>query len=79
MSENEELTFEQAYEQLEKIVAKLEAGELSLDESMALFEEGIKLERLCGTKLDGAELRINELTSREGEVTGVKPFEAEES
>ena len=79
MSENDELTFEQAYEQLEKIVEKLEAGELSLDESMALFEEGIKLERLCGEKLDGAELRINELTSREGGVTGVKPFEAEES
>jgi len=76
LSVNDDLTFEQAYEQLEKIVEKLEAGELSLDESMALFEEGIKLERLCGERLDGAELRINELTGREGESAGVKPFEA---
>jgi exodeoxyribonuclease VII small subunit len=50
-----------------------------MDESMALFEEGMKLEQLCGERLDKAELRINELVSRDGEITGVKRFEAEES
>ena len=78
MSESQELTFEEAFGRLGEIVKKLEEGELSLDESMALFEEGIGLERLCEQRLNQAELRIKELTSREGEAGNVEPVEAEE-
>ena len=77
MSENQELIFEKAYEQLMEIVKKLEEGELSLDESMALFEEGMRLERLCERRLDQAELKISELITREGGAVGIEPFEAE--
>lgn len=78
MSENQELIFEKAYEQLGEIVKKLEEGELPLDESMALFEEGMRLERLCEQRLDQAELKISELIRREGGAVDIEPFEAEE-
>ncbi|MBI5671578.1 MAG: exodeoxyribonuclease VII small subunit [Chloroflexi bacterium] len=58
-----ELSFEAAYAELEAIVAKLESGELSLDESVALFERGRKLSEHCQTLLDRAELRISQLTA----------------
>ena len=47
----EELKFEAALQQLEAIVAKLESGELSLEESMAAFEQGTKLCKQCNAKL----------------------------
>ncbi len=55
------LTFEQAFAQLEEIVARLESGDLTLDESVTLYEQGQKLARLCGEMLDSAELRIKQL------------------
>jgi exodeoxyribonuclease VII small subunit len=61
MSENETLTFEQAYAQLEDIVAQLESGDLPLEESVALYEQGQQLARLCGEMLDSAELRIQQI------------------
>ena len=78
LSEKQDFVFEKAYEQLGEIVKKLEEGELPLDESMALFEEGMKLERLCEQKLDQAELKISELIMREGGSVDIEPFEAEE-
>ncbi|HHU60408.1 MAG: exodeoxyribonuclease VII small subunit [Bacillota bacterium] len=53
-----ELNFEIALIRLEEIVRKLEQGESSLDESLSLFEEGVKLARLCNKKLDDAEGKI---------------------
>jgi exodeoxyribonuclease VII small subunit len=55
--------FEDAVKRLGKIVESLESGELSLDESLKLFEEGIKLARGAQEKLDHAEKRIEELLS----------------
>ena len=55
------LTFEQAYAQLEAIVARLESGELSLEESVELYEQGQALARLCGDLLDKAELRVQQI------------------
>jgi exodeoxyribonuclease VII small subunit len=52
------LRFEDALKRLEEIVARLEKGELALEESLALYEEGIKLSRLCHAKLEEAESRI---------------------
>jgi exodeoxyribonuclease VII small subunit len=57
----EELDFEGAYAQLEEIVRRLEAGEGTLEESLALFEKGIHLVRFCNRYLDGAEGRIKVL------------------
>lgn len=58
-----EPSFEDALSALEKIVAKLEGGDLKLDESLALFEKGISLSRTCRERLDAAERRI-EILSR---------------
>ena len=62
MSEIENLTFEQAFAELEETVRKLEAGGLALEESLALFERGQALAARCGAQLDEAELKIKQLT-----------------
>ena len=67
MSKIETLTFEQAFAELEENVRKLEAGGLTLDEGMALFERGQALAAHCNKQLDEAELRIKQITP-EGEV-----------
>lgn len=53
--------FEAALQQLEEIVQRLEKGELPLEESLKLYEEGIRLSRLCHAKLEEAEGRIEML------------------
>lgn len=58
---------EEALEDLEQIVARLEDGKLSLEESLVLFERGIRLVRLCSARLESAEQRIESLT---GELPG---------
>lgn len=60
--EMDTLSFEQAYAQLQEIVAQLESGDLSLDESVDLYARGQALATRCGTLLDSAELRIQEIT-----------------
>jgi exodeoxyribonuclease VII small subunit len=57
----EEPTFEQALTQLEQIVQRLEKGELPLEESLKLYEEGIRLSRLCHGRLEEAEGKIEML------------------
>lgn len=58
---NPELTFEQAFAQLEEIVERLESSELTLDESVALFERGQVLAAQCAKLLDAAELKVKQL------------------
>ena len=50
--------FEKSLAELEKIVAQLEQGELSLDEAMQAFEQGVKLTRSCQQTLDAAEQKV---------------------
>ena len=57
----EEFSFEEGLNRLEKIVQTLEAGGLSLEEAIALFEEGMQLAKICGQRLDAAELKISQL------------------
>lgn len=52
-------TFEQAMQELEKIVEELEAGDLPLEKAMNKFEEGIQLTRFCTNRLDETEKKIN--------------------
>lgn len=61
MTELTELTFEAAYAELEAIVSRLDADDLSLEESVALFERGRKLTVYCQSLLDNAELRVSQL------------------
>jgi exodeoxyribonuclease VII small subunit len=61
---DEELTFEQARAELERIVAELESGRASLEHALALWERGERLYRHCVAKLEAAEGRIEELGKR---------------
>ena len=61
MTNANEPTFEQALAQLEQIVQRLEKGELPLEESLKLYEDGVRLSRLCHGKLEEAEGRIEML------------------
>lgn len=74
MAAKKQLTFEQAMERLEVIVRQLESGEGSLDEAMALFEEGSKLAGTCSQLLDKAEQKVTRLLSVDGGQEEV-PFE----
>jgi exodeoxyribonuclease VII small subunit len=56
-----DLTFESASKELDAIVERLERGEASLDETIALYERGKELHRFCAEKLDAAHGRIEEL------------------
>lgn len=56
-----DLSFEEAFQELEETVRRLEAGGLSLDEAIALYERGQELAELCGARLQEAELRIDRL------------------
>jgi len=57
----ETLSFEEGYDRLEQVIQQLESGDLSLEQSVALYEEGVQLAEYCGHKLDDAELRVNQL------------------
>lgn len=68
--------FEDNLSRLEEIVRKMESGDLSLEDSLKAFEEGIKLSRLCAKKLDESERRVEVLLKQEGELT-TGPFSEE--
>ncbi len=63
------ISFEENLSRLEEISTLLESEDLGLDESISLFEEGIKLSKSCMTALKKAELKITELKSELSEVT----------
>ena len=70
-------TFESSLEQLELIVRELEQGELPLERSLELFEQGVKLSRECQDRLNQAERRIEILMRDNQGRPAVRPFEAE--
>ena len=72
-----ELSFEEILIKLEEIVNRLETEELSLDESLKIFEEGINLYRLCRKELDDAEKKISLIIHEDGEFKKI-PFEHED-
>ena len=69
--------FEEALQKLDEIVRRMESGDLSLEESLKAFEEGVKLARFCSRKLDEAERRV-EILLNEDEAQTVKPFQEEQ-
>jgi exodeoxyribonuclease VII small subunit len=62
----EKKTFESAMKRLEEIVAILEEGTLSLEESLKIYEEGIELSRFCSAKLDETDQKIQQLVKKKG-------------
>lgn len=72
-----DLNFEQAMSKLEEIAIELEKGELSLDESVSKFEEGMKLSKQCSDLLENAEKRIAILL-KDGEKIKEENFVQEE-
>lgn len=74
MAEKTAPSFEESYTQLEEIVRQLERGDLSLDESMALFEKGMKLAQLCEAKLDKAEQKVSQLVGIGTDSPDLTPF-----
>lgn len=69
-------TFEQSLTQLEKIVQELESGDLPLEKAIDKFEEGVKLSKICGQKLDETEKRINLLMLGSNSEHTESPFES---
>ena len=67
--DQEKKKFEEAVEDLEKVVERLESGELSLEDSLAAFEEGVKLVKFCNEKLNEVEKKIELLVKdKEGKL-----------
>jgi len=70
--------FEKAFQSLETIVKRLESEELPLDESLQLFEEGVRLSRFCNQKLEEVEKKIELILADAKGHPRVEPFENEE-
>jgi len=83
MSTEKELTFEAALARLEQVVTEMETGQLALEQSIARFEEGMKLSRFCAAQLDAIERRIEVLVRKadgtvEWQAAAAAPAEDEE-
>ena len=72
-----EMNFEESLMELEGIVEKLESGQLSLDESLLLFDRGIKLVKECDTMLKNTRLKVEKLIEENSELKS-EPFELQE-
>ena len=72
------LTFEQAIQRLENIVADMEGAELPLEDILKKYEEGTRLVRFCSQKLEEAEKKIELLTKKADGSVALEPFEVEE-
>ncbi|GAB2692904.1 exodeoxyribonuclease VII small subunit [Paenibacillus thermoaerophilus] len=68
------LSFEEAMDQLEQIVNRLESGDVPLEAAIELFQEGMRLSRLCGDKLEQVERKIEQLMETPDGTVVRKPF-----
>ncbi|MDR0138428.1 exodeoxyribonuclease VII small subunit [Metabacillus idriensis] len=75
MSEKKEATFEQAMEELEQIVEKLEEGDVPLEKAITYFQDGMKLSKLCHDKLQSVEKQMDQILREDGELA---PFDLQE-
>ncbi len=73
-SDDEALSFEVALERLEGLVDRLEGGDLELEESLGVFEQGVGLSKQCASKLEAAERKVEKLV-REGGEWLARPFD----
>lgn len=72
----EEMSFEQAMQELEQVVGRLERGDVALEESITLYERGAQLKARCEAKLKEAEEKVAAITlDRDGQPTGTRPLD----
>ncbi|MEM7547479.1 MAG: exodeoxyribonuclease VII small subunit [Pseudomonadota bacterium] len=73
----EDMSFEEAMAELERVVSQLESGNAPLDQSISLYERGEALRKRCDARLKDAELRVQKIIQgAEGEAKGAEPFDA---
>lgn len=79
--QTDSMSFEQALQALEEIVAQLERGEVSLDDAVAAYERGAKLKAFCQQRLDEARLKVEQIRAQRGESTaeGTTAFSIDEN
>lgn len=72
-----EMSFEEALDELETIVNKLEQGEVSLDDAVKAYERGTELKQHCQKRLDEAKMRVEKIRAEKGspEATGTEGFD----
>jgi exodeoxyribonuclease VII small subunit len=71
MSEEKQMTFEDAMEKLEEIVERLEEGDVPLEKAISYFQEGMKLSKLCHDKLQTVEKQMDQILREDGKL---EPF-----
>jgi len=69
MGKDKENSFEKNLQKLEIIVEKLESGEIGLEESVQLYEEGMKIKKICDKKLKDIEMQIKKIKIEDNKVT----------
>ena len=77
-TQNKELRFEESLKRLEALVQEMESGELPLEDILKKYEEGTRLIKLCASKLNEAEQRIEILMKEKDGSLALKPFKMEE-
>jgi exodeoxyribonuclease VII small subunit len=76
-SDISQMSFEEALRALEDVVRRLESGEVPLDDSIDLYEQGEKLRQHCQARLDAAQARIEKIVAGpDGKVQSAEPFDA---
>ncbi|HLQ98014.1 MAG TPA: exodeoxyribonuclease VII small subunit [Candidatus Dormibacteraeota bacterium] len=75
MTNEKELTFEEAMSALDNIVEKLEEGDVPLEKAISYYEEGMKLSKLCNDKLKNAQEKMTNIMNEQDEI---EPFEVQE-
>lgn len=76
MENKSEITFEDAIAELQSVVEKLEAGKVALEDSLALYERGVALVKICNKRLDAAQQRVSAVRLG-GEEIATEPFSTE--
>ncbi|MEW8969950.1 MAG: exodeoxyribonuclease VII small subunit [Mesobacillus sp.] len=77
MANEKKLSFEQAMDQLESIVEKLEEGDVPLEEAISFYKEGMELSKLCHDKLKNVEEQLAQIITEDGRTEGFSINEEE--
>lgn len=75
MDKEQELSFEDALEELEKIVEKLEEGDVPLEKAINYYQEGMKLSKICSDKLNKVQEKVVKIVNEQGKL---EPFDVQE-
>lgn len=67
MAEKKNVTFEEAMEELEKIVERLEEGDVPLEEAISIYKDGMELSKLCHDKLKNVEEQLTQILTADGD------------